>query len=269
MTRVGHGGLPATTPETNNLLSAWRESKVPTAYASKLLNDPDIYDPACKLKEILDEFGFVSSPSLHIGDNVEPSISTVNSDGWMALTDTGASKRSKYYSAKQPNGHARMLTCTTAAKPADIARVISVPVAYIYMDSVVNIEDILHDVIPTIMAPGSTLVVRVPNPILDYIRGPIIRASTYFKTLKICKPRTSDALDPEVFAVFERFSVSESASETNVCEDNWNEAVRDFESIRAKNVGNALDLIAYFNGIGLDTEEDCDVHERKTRANPR
>lgn len=259
-------GPPAATAAADAELStAWRESKVTAAYASKLLNDPDLYDPACRLKEIQKEFKINTTPSLHIGDNIEASIATVDPHAWVALPDTTMhGRRSRFHDAKQPNGHARMLTCTTDAKPTEIARVVPEAVAYVYINSTAPAERLLNDVIPMVMAEDGAAVVRVHNPGLELVRRALVRGSIWFESLKLCKPATSDALETEVFAVYEGFS-SLRGEAPSASEEGWDDAVRHFEATRSKCLTQALDLIAYFNGVGLDTEEDCATHERQAR----
>lgn len=218
------------------------------------------------MREIIEEFGLTTIPSLHVGDKVEDSIAAVEQDGWVALLETGppsSKKKHPFYTAKQPNGHARMLTCSVGSKSSEITRVIPERVMYAYLNvSSLNILKITNDVIPAVMAKGGSLVICVSNPLLDHYPSSVLAVSGFFQTATICKPLRSDVLEPEIFVVLQGFASSKHSP--CACESSWIETIQLTESIRAANTNKALDLIAYFNGIGLDTEEDCSNHELKT-----
>jgi hypothetical protein len=248
------------------LFSARRDKPIPSAYSSKLLNDPRVYNQVFAMKEIESSFRICLGPSLHVGDDTEASIDTVaHLDAWVALPETSATANphGKYSRAKQPNGHARMLTCVTSTKSSEIVRMVPNLCAFVYINCVDGVEKLLVEVVPRVMARNGTLVVRVPNPLLDHVAGPLVSATNlHFKSLKLYKPACTNVLEPEVFAILQGFASFSNITSSSVA--GWNLATAKAEATRADNVNKALDLIAFFHGLGLDTEEDCAVLSRKT-----
>lgn len=237
-------------------------NEVAFRYATRLYNGGNTLDPARHVAELLAFWAPPLAPSLHVDDH--PGYSVRGLSEWVTLL---SAHRGEYdpalLEAKQPTGHARVLSCTTDDDSTTLVRAIQERVRFVYIDATHlftrgALPKLFGTVLPKVVDRGGWVIVRLQTPNDGELARVIVDAAAKgYGSLHLCKPTSSDLLSQEVYAVLQGHG-SVGGCPTTL--DGWWHVTSSFTERWNAHVRSAHDVFAYLDAIGLETDTQCRQH---------